>query len=57
MFFHGNPTVIAANMTFFLHMILLDSDSRRAMALGRSVAVTREGCAPLHRAPLDLVVR
>lgn len=57
MFFHGNPTVIAANMTFFLHMILLDSDSGRAMALGRSVAVTREGCASFHRAPLDLVVR
>jgi Xaa-Pro dipeptidase len=54
MFFHGNPVKIEANMTFFLHMILANSHGR---ALGRTVAVTQQGCQPLHRAPLDLVVR
>ena len=57
MFFHGNPVEIGANMTFFLHMILANSDNDHGMALGRSVAVTQTGCEPLHRAPLNLVVR
>jgi Xaa-Pro dipeptidase len=57
MFFHGNPVEIRPNMTFFLHMILMNSGSHHAMALGRTVAVTTSGCQPLHRAPLDLVVK
>ncbi|MGY8995839.1 MAG: M24 family metallopeptidase [Alphaproteobacteria bacterium] len=57
MFFHGNPVEIEANMTFFLHMILANSDNNHGMALGRSVAVTQHGCEPLNRAPLDLIVR
>jgi Xaa-Pro dipeptidase len=57
MFFHGNNVEIAPDMTFFLHMILMDSDSGRAMALGESVAVTATGCAALNKAPLDLCVR
>lgn len=57
MFFHGNPVEIRPNMTFFLHMILANSDNDHGMALGRTVAVTETGCVPLHRAPLDLVVR
>jgi len=57
MFFHGNAFEIRANMTFFLHMILANSDNDHGMAIGRTVAVTAKGCEPLHRAPLDLVVR
>ncbi|MBC6440875.1 MAG: aminopeptidase P family protein [Rhodospirillales bacterium] len=57
MFFHGNPVEIEPNMVFFLHMILTNSENDHGMALGRSVAVTSTGCEPLHRAPLDLVVR
>lgn len=57
MFFHGNPVVIRPNMTFFLHMILANSTNEHGMAIGRTVAVTQNGCEPLHRAPLDLVVR
>ncbi len=57
MFFHGNPVEIRPNMTFFLHMILANSDNQHGMALGRTVAVTTTGCEPLHRAPLDLCVR
>jgi len=54
MFHDGNPTVMAPNMVFFLHMILMDSDSGQAMTLGRTVAVTEQGSEPLSKAPLDL---
>ena len=57
MFFHGNSVEIAPDMTFFLHMILMDSDSGRAMALGESVVVTQTGCDALNKAPLDLCLR
>ena len=57
MFYHGNDVEIVPAMTFFLHMILMDSDSGRAMALGESVVVTADGCEPLNRAPLDLCRR
>ena len=56
MFFTGNPVVVAANMVFFLHMIVMDSDAGQAMTLGRTVLVTETGCEPLSRASLDLVV-
>ena len=54
MFYHANSVEIEPNMTFFLHMILMDSDSGRAMALGETVAVSETGCDPLNKAPLDL---
>ncbi|MSP83666.1 MAG: aminopeptidase P family protein [Alphaproteobacteria bacterium] len=56
MFFHGNPVLAEPDMTFFLHMILMDSDSGTAMALGHSVAVTGSGCQVLSRSSTDLVV-
>lgn len=56
MFYTGNPVVAEPNMVFFLHMVLMDSDSGRAMALGRTVLVTETGCESLSKAPLDLVV-
>jgi len=56
MFFHGNPVLAEPDMTFFLHMILMDSDSGTAMALGHSVRVTATGCEPLSRSKTDLVV-
>jgi Xaa-Pro dipeptidase len=57
MFYTGNPVEIAPDMVFFLHMILMDSDSDRAMTLGRTVVVTDDGCRPLSRAATDLVVK
>ena len=57
MFYHGNPVPAEPGMVFFLHMIVLNSDSGLAMTLGQTVEVTETGCAPLSRAPLDLVVR
>jgi len=57
MFYTGNPVPIEAGMVFFLHMILADSDANRAMTLGQTVQVKDGGCEPLHRSPLDLIVR
>ena len=57
MFYYGNPVPAEPGMVFFLHMIVMDSDSGLAMTLGQTVEVTETGCAPLSRAPLDLVVR
>jgi Xaa-Pro dipeptidase len=41
---------------FFLHMILLDFGSQRAMTLGHTVVVTDTGCERLSRSDLGLVV-
>ncbi len=40
MFYHGNPVLAAENMVFFLHMILMDSDTNHAMCFGHTVVVT-----------------
>ncbi|NIR27818.1 MAG: aminopeptidase P family protein [Gammaproteobacteria bacterium] len=56
MFYTGNSVPAQPNMVFFLHMILMNSDSGRAMTLGQTVVVTETGCEPLSRASLDLVV-
>ncbi|MFK7942466.1 MAG: M24 family metallopeptidase [Paracoccaceae bacterium] len=57
MFFEGAPTEIAPNMVFFLHMILMDSESGSAMTLGRSSVVTESGSDPLGQMPLEMVIR
>ena len=56
MFFHGNPTLAAPGMVFFIHIILYDSDRGLAMTSGQTVLVTDTGCEPLTLAPTDLVV-
>jgi Xaa-Pro dipeptidase len=57
MFYQDNPVVVAPGMVFFLHMILMDSDSGCAMTLGRTSIVAETGPEPLSKAPLELVVR
>ena len=57
MFYAGNPEILAPGMVFFLHMILMDSDSGTAMTLGRTSLVTETGAEPLSRAPLELIAR
>ena len=57
MLFQGNQVIAEKNMVFFLHMILMDSDSGIAMCFGHTVLVTDSGCERLSRYPLDLVVR
>ncbi len=56
MLYTGNPVPAEPDMVFFLHMILMNSDSGRAMTLGETVAVTESGCEALSRAPPDLAV-
>ena len=48
---------VREGMVFFLHMILMDSESGNAMTLGRTSLVTAGAAEPLSRAPLDLVLR
>lgn len=57
MFYTGNAFVAQPNMVFFLHMILMNSVANRAMTLGQTVQVTADGCVPLSRASLELVIR
>ena len=56
MFYTGNALVIEVNMVFFLHMILLDRVTTRAMTLGHTVVVTGDGCELLSKRTLDLIV-
>ena len=56
MFHEGNPLEMQAGNVFFLHMIVMNSDSGRAMTLGHSVLVTDDGCECLSRSSLALVV-
>jgi len=57
MFYHSNPVIAAENMVFFLHMILMDSDTNHAMCFGHTVVVTETGCEVLSNRSLELVVR
>ncbi|MEM7057656.1 MAG: Xaa-Pro peptidase family protein [Pseudomonadota bacterium] len=57
MFFEGAPTILEPGMVFFLHMILMDSDTNTAITQGRTSIVTETGSEPLGRMPLELVVR
>ena len=57
MFYEGNPVEAAPNMIFFIHIILANSDTQRAMTLGQTVRVTESGCERLSRVPLELVVK
>lgn len=56
MFYEGAETQLAPGMTFFLHMILMDSDSGAAMTLGRTSLVTERGAEPLSTLDLGLDV-
>lgn len=55
MFYAGNPTEIAPNMSLFAHMIIMDSDTGTAMTLGRTYLTTDGAPQMLSRHPLDLI--
>ncbi len=57
MFHQGNPQEITPDMTLFVHMIIMDSDSGTAMTLGHTYLTTEDGPRPLSRHPLDLIRR
>jgi len=56
MVYAGEPQVLAPNMVFFLHMILLNSDTGLSMSLGETAIITEAGCEPISHAPRDLLV-
>ena len=49
MFHGGNPVELVPGMAFFIHIILMNSDSGRAMTLGQTVEITEAGAVSLHR--------
>ncbi|MEQ9488568.1 MAG: Xaa-Pro peptidase family protein [Alphaproteobacteria bacterium] len=55
MFYEGNPLIMETGNVFFLHMILMDSESGLAMCWGHSVLVGENDVERLSRSPLDLV--
>lgn len=56
MIYAGEPQVLAPNIVFFLHMILLDSDTGLSMSLGETAIITEAGCEPISHAPRHLLV-
>jgi len=57
MFYERNPFVISPAQVFFLHMILMDSDSGTALCLGRTYLTTGNHAEPLNAPSLDLEVK
>ncbi|NTF42666.1 Xaa-Pro peptidase family protein [Rhizobium rhizogenes] len=57
MFHMGNPQEIEENMSLFVHMIIMDSDSGTAMTLGQTYLTTSQGPRALSRHPLEFLNR
>jgi Xaa-Pro dipeptidase len=57
MFYEGNDFVIAESQVYFLHMILMDSDSGAAMCLGRTYLVGAGAAEAINAPDLDLIVK
>jgi Xaa-Pro dipeptidase len=57
MFHYGNPQEILPDMTLFVHMIIMDSESGTAMSLGQTYHTTEGAPRPLSRHGLDMVLR
>jgi Xaa-Pro dipeptidase len=56
MFHEGNPLIMQAGQVFFLHMILMDSDSGLAFCLGHSVLLTQVGAERLSRHAPEMIL-
>jgi len=54
MFYERNDFLIARDQVYFLHMILMDSDSGTALCLGRTYLVGVHHAEPLNAPDLDL---
>ena len=55
MFHAGNPQEIEPNMSLFVHMIIMDSDSGTAMTLGQTYLTTTDTPRALSRYGLDFI--
>ena len=56
MFYHDNPVVLEEGMVFFMHMILMDSETGRAMNLGESFVLENGAGSRLSRSSRELFV-
>jgi len=56
MIYTGNPMQIEPNMVFFLHMIFVNRENRKAMTLGHSLVVTEHGNRRLSRSGTELII-
>ena len=56
MLYENNPILIDKNQVFFMHMILMHSETQTAMNLGETYIITDTGCERLGKLKLDLVV-
>ena len=57
MFYRDNAFVVAEGQVYFLHMILMDSDSGAAMCLGRTYLVGVHHAEALNGGNLDLAIK
>lgn len=57
MFYEGNPVVLAPGMAFFIHIIIVNSDTGIAQTLGRSSIVTEGDAEPICNLDLSLITR
>ncbi|MFP5076714.1 M24 family metallopeptidase [Rhizobium sp. YIM 134829] len=55
MFHLGNPQEILPDMSLFVHMIIMDSDTGTAMSLGQTYLTTDAAPRPLSRFGLDFI--
>ncbi|MCF6367390.1 M24 family metallopeptidase [Rhizobium halophilum] len=55
MFHAGNPQEILADMSLFVHMIIMDSETGTAMTLGHTYLTTNDAPQPLSRHGLGLL--
>ncbi len=55
MLYADNPVEIEADMVYFYHMIIFDSDAELAMCLGETVLTTSGTAERLSRSSLDLI--
>ncbi len=54
MFYEANPHALGQDEVYFLHMILMDSESQTALCLGRTYVTTEGAAVPLNAPDLDL---
>ncbi len=57
MFYSGNEQLIKADMSLFVHMIIMDSETDTAMTLGQTYLTTDDAPNALSTHNLDLMVR
>ena len=56
MLYENNPILIDKNQVFFMHMILMHSETQTAMNLGETYIINETGCERLGKLKVDLVV-